>query len=126
MLTTPTLLASLEIVEGSGVFARLTPDAKEGLLIFAAIALVAGGLLLWAALFRRKRRRQHARNARHEPATLVRYRHPRHEDDGLLAILKPRQRRRKRRNQRRNPTLAETGGLPPIRPPEPPEPPAAA
>lgn len=123
MLRIPTLLASLEIVEGSGIYPRLTPAIKEGLVIIGVVMLVAAGLLIWATLARRKRRRGHSRHAQAEPANLVRYRHPQHEDTGLLAALKPRHRRRKRRSRHRNPTLAETGGLPPLRPPESPTPP---
>jgi hypothetical protein len=76
-------------------------------------------------MVRKPRRRQHRRGSHRppeEPATLVRYRTEQHEDQGLLSLLKPKHRRRKRRFHHRNPTLAETGGLPPMREGPPPTP----
>ncbi len=118
----PIILASMELVPGSGVVPEMTPEIKDGLIILGVVILLASALIVWAVLARRKRRRGRSRHAQTEPAVLVRYRHPRHEDVGFFAALKPRRRRRKHRSRRRNPTLAETGGLPPLRPPEPPPP----
>jgi cytochrome c-type biogenesis protein CcmH/NrfF len=65
------------------------PQWVNFLAIFFAVALAAIGVLLWAVVFRKKRRRKH----HHKHRTHHESRNP-------------------------NPTLAETGGLPPLRPSE--------
>ncbi|HXI72167.1 MAG TPA: hypothetical protein VNN22_17565 [Verrucomicrobiae bacterium] len=64
------------------------------LAIFAALVLASIGGLVWAVVFRRKRRRKH---------------HKRHNHQKGRNHHEPR---------KPNPTLAETGGLPPFRPSE--------
>ena len=74
----PTLLAVYEPL----------PQWLNFLAMFAAVALVAFGILLWAVKFRKRRRRKYHK-------------------------------RRDQRGERKlNPTLAEIGGLPPLRTPD--------
>jgi hypothetical protein len=83
------------------------------LLVVMALTLI---LVVCLTIVRTRRRRR--RLGSQEGVTLVRYRSPKLEDTGLLSLFKPRRRRRrKHRYHHRNPTLAETGGLPPIRQP---------
>ena len=96
-------------------------DIREGVIIFSALGLVTLLILLWAIFFRRRRRKHH----RHDyPLSDVRQAVtcPLGPTVNGATIESPRRhgRRRQRRSHLpRNPTLAETGGLPPIRP-EPP------
>ena len=64
------------------------PQWLNFLAMFIALVLGTFGVLLWAIMFRKKRRRKHHK-------------------------------RREHRGERKpNPTLAESGGLPPLRPDE--------
>ena len=95
--------------------------------VFLAVCFLVTFLVLWVVYLRRPRRRHHhhrndAPRSADAPTTLVRYRTEQNEDQGLLSLLKPKHRRRKRRFHHRNPTLAETGGLPPVRTEPPPTP----
>jgi FtsZ-interacting cell division protein ZipA len=119
------------------LFSYVTPDTGlllaswlfdsvtlEWLIIFGAVGLVALLALGWAIFLRKPHRHRHSRHHRHlhssEPTeTQV----APNETDAPAA---PEKRRRRKRSHHRhrplNPTLAETGGLPPIRPEDPPEP----
>ena len=98
------------------------PAFRERLYIFGTLAWVTLLLLIWAAFIRRKRRRHHSHHHHHhdakpaEAATVA----PNEEEP-----VQPEKRRRRRRSHHRhrprNPTLAETGGLPPIRSEDPPD-----
>jgi len=90
---------------------------RDFLPILGAVAVLTLILVTWLAIVRGRRRRR--RHGSQGGETLVRYRSPKLDDTGLLSLLKPRRRkkRRKHRYHHRNPTLAETGGLPPIRQP---------
>jgi type VI protein secretion system component VasK len=100
---------------------KLGPSFRNYLAICGAIALVTLLAVLWA-VYLRKRKRRHSRrphsNDRREGAP------PAQQDQqGEPAAGKRRRWRRRRRDHRpRNPTLAETGGLPPLREERPPEP----
>lgn len=75
----------------------------QTLILSGAILLVAGGVALWAVLFRKKPRNRGYRYQRPQPAS------PETKPAAKGA------RRRRRTEPPRNPTLAETRGLPPIR-----------
>jgi hypothetical protein len=64
------------------------PQWLNFLAMFLAVVLGTFGVLLWAVMFRKRRRRKHRK---------------RHEHRG---------------ERKPNPTLAESGGLPPVRTPE--------
>jgi type VI protein secretion system component VasK len=112
----------------------LTPDealaglkqarfATSELLLLGAIALVVLAVLIWAVYFRKRRRRRirasHHHSGSHREST------PSAQQDAP-ARVEPHKRHRRRKRRRdhrpRNPTLAETGGLPPLRTDIPPEP----
>lgn len=86
------------------------------------IAIGAVGLLLilgvvWWARRRRSRRRHRHRSASSRPSVPPVRAESRAEGDAAEASGHRHRRRRRRRDHRpRNPTLAETGGLPPPRP----------
>ena len=90
--------------------------------IFGALGLIILLVLYWAIAIRKPRRRHHRHHHRH---------HSRHwglnpdapveeEDEAEEKGGEQRHRRRRREHRPRNPTLAETGGLPPIRAEKPP------
>lgn len=89
--------------------------AKERLIVLGAVALVLAIVLGWALLFRHRRRRA----ARREDRRHRRHSFAKNAAKGVAEIkqlVKEHQHRRRRRHHRpRNPTLAETGGLPPPR-----------
>ena len=87
---------------------------QDGLLVMAIITGLAAVLFLWVYFTRRKPRRHLETSAK------VIYR----DEHGSTTPSLPRPKHRKRRrahpdNLPRNPTLGETGGLPPIRSEEP-------
>lgn len=92
---------------------------KENLIIFGALLLVSLLLLGWALLSRKKRRRAARREERrHRRST---FQNARKGVSEIKELVRDHSRRR-RQHRPRNPTLAETGGLPPLRRDEPPPP----
>ena len=95
-------------------FGPMSPIMKERLIVFGAMILVLLVVLGWAVLFRGHRRR----SARREDRRRRRHSFTKNAAKGVAEIreyVKKRQRRRRREHRPRNPTLAETGGLPPVR-----------
>jgi hypothetical protein len=102
MSTTPCWLAeaSSPLLDLSRTSQTLNTSSRELGLLLGACALVVVPILVWAVYFR-KRRRRHRSDMALNPGQ---------------ATYKPHRRRsRRREHRRRNPTLAETGGLPPVR-----------
>jgi hypothetical protein len=122
MSIVPFLLANVEVEDMLASWKTLSPSAREHLIIFTTVALIAGSVLVWAVFIRKSRRRRHAHHHRHYPSRDLAG--DAADDDDVTT--QPRQRRKWRRPRRehrpRNPTLAETGGLPPVRTGKPPEP----
>ena len=104
--------------EGKGLPAveAMSPGMKQFLIVLGAVLLVSSAVLLWAWLIRKRRRsgrkrRRHHRSIAETTAVGIKE---------VQQIINKRKRRRRRERRPRNPTLAETGGLPPVRPDEPP------
>jgi hypothetical protein len=91
---------------------------RDILLLLGVIAIIALSLYVFAYLTRRKRRRRISRSG---PEMWGADRHAQSErPEGRVRLRK---KRRKHPDFRpRNPTLGETGGLPPVRPDEPAQP----
>jgi hypothetical protein len=96
-------------------------NARELLLIASAGLAVALLVIIWASIFRR-RRRDHGepQPKRHKP--VHKPAHTSHEGMEAGDRVKVRKRMRRRDHRPRNPTLQETGGLPPPRTEEQPPP----
>ena len=94
-------------------YLKLTPQTKERLLLMAALSGVALIALLWAIVSRRSRRRAARRQDQRDRRRSLVKRTAQGVSE-LKEYVRQRTRRRKRAH-RRNPTLAETGGLPPVR-----------
>jgi hypothetical protein len=103
----------------------MPPTMRDAFIITGAVLLVAVGLFLWAAAARKRHRR---RSTPHRPDYHHHSSEPASEGgEGEARHSHYRRRRRRRREHRpRNPTLAETGGLPPIRSDVPSKPPPAS
>jgi FtsZ-interacting cell division protein ZipA len=111
-----------QVMAGWGI----DPATREWLIILGAVALVALMALIWAVFLRKPHRRHHSHHHHH-------HRHHQSDEPAETQITtneaqipppQEKHRRRKRHHRRHrslNPTLAETGGLPPIRPEDPPE-----
>ena len=124
MSTVPFILADADTQEVLASWRMSDPATRERLIIFGAIGLVTVLVLLWAILLRKKRRRR--REHHHAPRHSSRPSEIPEAPDDESAVSTPEKRRRRRRSGRKhrplNPTLAETGGLPPIRSEGPSEP----
>jgi hypothetical protein len=115
--TARSLLADLEIDDVIGNWNRMDATTRDAILVFGALVIVTLVVVLWAAFVRKKKRsREHYHHHRHRPLTetpVVAESQQTNENSGR----ERRRRKRRRRDHRpRNPTLAETGGLPPIKP----------
>jgi len=124
MNTVPVLLAGIDPEDPLAWWRLSNPALLEGILIFGAVAVVTLLLLIWAAFVRSKRRRRHSHHHhRHHHSPSVTEVQPTSQNEESPALPEKRRRRRHSHHHHRprNPTLAETGGLPPIRSEEPPE-----
>ena len=115
-LSRPCLFAQ---VDAQDLFDRLPKNKvshHEYLFVIGAMAAVTLAVLLWAT-FIRKRRRHRKYKYPHASENKDRQKlAPEAVTPEIKKDSKPRRRRRSRRSaERRNPTLAETGGLPPVR-----------
>ena len=99
--------------EGLPGAARMSPAMKEWLIILGAVIVVSLMALGWAVMFRRKRRRA----ARRADRQRRRESFNKNAASDVTDQNKHRSKhgRRRRHHRPRNPTLAETGGLPPVR-----------
>lgn len=90
------------------VFASLAVTTLIQYLIYGgAILLVAGAVMIWAVAFRRKPKTRRYRYHRHQSG--------RSDSKDTSDSAAEKSERRRRAEPRRNPTLAETRGLPPVR-----------
>jgi hypothetical protein len=93
----------------------MTPLMRETFIVIGAIVLVALGLLFWAGAIRKRHRRRSAPHRPHYSHHSGSHSVSEGGDDAGHSSHSHRRRRRRREHRPRNPTLAETGGLPPIR-----------
>ena len=81
--------------------------ATDMLLIIAITLVVGLVLILWAVYIRKPKAERHSRDYKSRP-------YVEELDDGTIRKRKKRKRQR-REHRERNPTLAEVGGLPPLK-----------
>jgi hypothetical protein len=103
------LLAQIDVKDSLVADLQKTGASRNSLtLLFSAVGLVTFLVLVWA-IFIRKRPDESSR----------RYSYPARDSDkdtvNDTGSKADKRRRRRRKRRARNPTLAETGGLPPIR-----------
>ena len=112
------LLAALQVDDVMAQWRDVKPDTRDKLILFAAIGLVLAWMAVWAVFFRKShRRRPHRHHHEHHSSHAPRSRQAAGRGGALLRAPDKRRRRRRRAagHRPRNPTLAETGGLPPVR-----------
>ena len=118
----PVFLAQVDSQDPLAWWRLSNPAFRERLIIFGAIGLVTLLLLVWAAFVRSRRRRRHSHHHHHRHAQRPAELPAALQNEDVPAPSEKRRRRHSRHRHRpRNPTLAETGGLPPIRQENPPE-----
>lgn len=124
MSALPILLADEETDAVFAAWRLANPATREGIIIFGALGLVTLLIVLWAIFLRKPRRRRRSHHHSHQRSS-----EPTVSPEASAEETAPappqkdlKRRRGRRRYRSRNPTLAETGGLPPIRPDIPPEP----
>lgn len=105
-------LAQIDFKDALAANMHKTSASRNGLtLLFAAFGMITLLILVWA-VFIRKRPAEASRRYSHstgEHGSVGR------NNPGASTSDHDRRRRRRRRRRPRNPTLSETGGLPPIR-----------
>ena len=88
------------------------PWVKESLILIGAISVVTAIIFIWAVYFR-KRGRRHKHHHRSESQKGISP--PREERPAPVKHGRKKSRRSRHEHRPRNPTLAETRGLPPVR-----------
>ncbi len=116
----PGLLAQAEVDEVVTGWRAMTGATREAIIVCGALTVVTLLVLVWAIFIRKRRRRHHSHHHWHHPhrgADESAETEPAQTTaaDPALAPKRRKWRHRRREHRGRNPTLAETGGLPPIR-----------
>jgi hypothetical protein len=99
----------------------LSVSTHESIFLFGVLLALTVALFIWAYFLRRKRNRRRSKRKHSSSSS-------QNNAENVVTLLQGGRRRRRRHRRRRehrprNPTLAETGGLPPIRPEDQPPPP---
>jgi len=123
MSTIPLMLANLQVEDVLVQWQGLSAGMRESLIVVGAAALVTVGVATWVVCFRKSHRRRHRHHHSHSDSHEdVRATAAEDQEEEPSESRKRRKWRRPRRAHRlRNPTLAETGGLPPVRTGGPPD-----
>jgi hypothetical protein len=108
-MISPAIILGEADVEDMPMPSLFAPGSRDGWIIFGALALLILGILIWATFFRKQRRSRkhhaHHHSGQETPTAPVQN----HRDKSR------RKGRRRRTRLPLNPTLAQTGGLPPLR-----------
>ena len=125
MLSRLILLAAVQAADDLQQFPAQQPSKLFGvalrdlLLLLGVVAILTLSLYVFAYLTRRKRRRRISRSG---PEMWGADRHAQQSERGEARVRIRKKRREHPDFRPRNPTLGETGGLPPVRPDEPAQP----
>ena len=95
---------------------RTTSSAQDVLIVLGAGIGVLVLLIIWAVYLRRRSRHHSSRHRHHHRSEATPTEAPAIPEEATTSHHHHRRRRQKREHRGRNPTLAETGGLPPPRP----------
>lgn len=111
-------LADVEIEDVAMSWQKMSAATKDAIVIFGVLVVVTLGVFIWAAFIRRRRRRKRVHHyPRSRPESISSEAKPAGESSNAEASGSGSRKKRRRRREHRpkNPTLAETGGLPPMR-----------
>jgi len=104
---------------------QLSPAWVDFFIVLGVILLVTLGLMFWALVFSTKARHRRHRHRHHHHRENYREKFRKNAAD-IKELIQPHRHHHRHKHRPTNPTLAETGGLPPIReqekPPLPPLP----
>jgi len=106
MSSTPPFAATLASTEGGQ---RLLDLLRGRVTLFGALGVVILAAVVWAVFFRSRHRRSYRHHHHHDSE------HAAEAESAAAGTHRRRRWRRRREHRPRNPTLAETGGLPPLR-----------
>ena len=101
---------------------QLSPAWVDFFIVLGIILLVTLALIVWAMIFSTKARRRRHRHHHHHHHKSYREEFKKNAE-GIKELIQQRRRRHRHEHRPINPTLAETGGLPPIHGQEKPPPP---
>jgi hypothetical protein len=105
------LLALTTEAEVQELLKKSSPAKYEFGLLFTSLGLVTLLVLVWAIFIRKQKGESSRRYSYHRSREEV----SKSAAPAAPTAPQTRHRKRRRRHRRRNPTLAETGGLPPVR-----------
>ncbi len=94
----------------------LSPQTKERLIILGAMSVIILGAVIWAAFIRKRRKRKPNYHRHSNSSFLTQAAAAKVEITRMIKQSGQEKQRRRERHRPRNPTLADTGGLPPPRP----------
>jgi len=102
----------------------MPPEWVDIMIVLGVILAVALAVFFWAVIFRKEgtSRRKHHHHHHHHHRTSYREQF-KIGVGGIKELFRRHRHRRHRHHRQINPTLAETGGLPPLRGPDKPPPP---
>jgi hypothetical protein len=120
----PVFFAQYDLDDVVVYWEKMNDATRDVIIVFGSLFVVSLFVVVWAVFVRRSRRRRarrqshghsHAHSQAQAQASV-----PAETGEGADASQR-RRRRRRREHRPRNPTLAETGGLPPMRAEPPPD-----
>ena len=118
-------LPGAAVKELTGGWSGVSSGVKAALIVLGVLIVVSAIFFIWASVFRKTRKRHHSydrfRKSKSAEAKKDRHEHQHHRPG---VFRRKKRHRRHHRERPRNPTLSETGGLPPVRSPHDPAPPA--
>lgn len=99
--------AEVQVSDVLSAWTSLSPETRDWLILLGVFTILIVALIIWAAFFRKQKRK---------------HRHKHHQPPGWQEPPEEKQphhrhhhRRRRSDKMPKNPTLAEAGGLPPVR-----------
>lgn len=108
--------ADLSFDEVLDQWRSINSTTRDGLIIFITMTMLVGVIFLWAAFVRKPKRRQHSHHHHsHHHSAQEKTVASSSENVNGEGRKRRKWRRQRREHRPRNPTLAETGGLPPAR-----------
>jgi hypothetical protein len=95
----------------TGNWRQVNTSTRQYVVFFGSVTALAVVALIWATCFRKTKRRHRLEHR----APNGWGKNPKTEEPLLVVTTSSRRRKRRREHRPRNPTLAETGGMPPLR-----------
>jgi len=101
----------------------MPPEWVDIMIVLGVILAVALAVFFWAVIFRKEGKTRHKHHHHHHHHRTSYREQFKIGVGGIKELFRRHRHRRHRHHRQINPTLAETGGLPPLREPDKPPPP---